>query len=134
MINLVLYVLQLQKNERKCPESSLDYFITRFFKDRRRTIEIKLELSGSVCFKKRTNYFFIHDNEFSHLVLSVRQFFADISFCFHWFLCPNHPLYSPDFDLCDFLLFSQMQSGMRGKTFNDIKYIKRKKKPGSLQP
>lgn len=73
------------KNERKCPESSRDYFITRFFKDRRRTIEVMLELSGSVCFKKRTNYFFIHDNEFSHLVLSVRQFFAenDISFCFH---------------------------------------------------
>jgi hypothetical protein len=55
-----------------------------------------------------------------------------IKFCFLLGKSAPHPLYSPNFAPCDFFLFPRIKGQKKGKSFADVREVK-KKKAGNLE-
>lgn len=57
----------------------------------------------------------------AHSALSVKAFFAK-----HGITVLDHPPYSPDLAVCDFFLFPEIKSELKGTIFEDVKAVKSK--------
>jgi hypothetical protein len=81
------------------------------------------------CVKKRkglnfgfSDWILHHDNAPAHKALPVKQFVAQ-----KLITEIEHPLCSPDLDPNDFCLFSKIKSIIKGRRFQDIEDIRKKK-------
>ena len=62
----------------------------------------------------------LHDNAPAHKALIIRKFLASKNI-----VVLNHLSYSPDIAFCDYFLYPKFKSKLKGRLFDDIKFIQK---------